>query len=199
MRVPENFIKDIIIPACNDERIAEAFVKVPRHFFVDEALLKLAYKDDALPIGYGQTISKPSTVAKMTKVLNPQPSDRVLEIGTGSGFQAAILSKLVSEVYTVERIPALYSRATNIIRRLYIHNIRFKIDNGKIGWEEYAPFDKIIVTAGAEELPQELLYQLKNGGRLVIPLKGELKLFIKENNKLIESKIGNCNFVKFVF
>ncbi|BAI79768.1 protein-L-isoaspartate (D-aspartate) O-methyltransferase [Deferribacter desulfuricans SSM1] len=199
MRIPEYFLKEIIAPACNNERIVEAFKKVPRHLFIDDALIKLAYKDDALPIGYGQTISKPSTVAKMTAILDPQPNDKVLEIGTGSGFQAAILSKLVSEVYTVERIPALYRRATTIIRKLYIHNVKFKIDNGKVGWEEYAPYDKIIVTAGAELLPEELLNQLKDGGRLVIPINNTLKLYIKESNKLIKKNISECKFVKFVF
>ncbi|KAA0258521.1 protein-L-isoaspartate(D-aspartate) O-methyltransferase [Deferribacter autotrophicus] len=199
MKIPEDYIQKIILPSCNyDKRIAEAFIKIPRHYFVDEALHKLAYKDEALPIGFGQTISKPSTVAKMTFLLDPKPADKVLEIGTGSGFQAAILSKLASEVFTVERISGLYKRASSTIRKLFINNVRFKIDNGKIGWEENAPFDKIIVTAEAENFPDELLLQLKNNGKMVIPIKGILKVFTKKDADLIEEAVSECKFVKFV-
>ena len=200
MIVPEKFIREIIAPACNyEKRICEAFVKVPRHKFVDEALITLSYNDDALPIGYGQTISKPSTVAYMTYLLDPQKSDRVLEIGTGSGYQAAILSKLVNEVYTVERISALYSKASKTIRSMFINNVRFKVDNGVIGWQEHSPYDKIIVTAEADILPEDLLFQLKEGGLMVIPLKGELKLLKKKKDSFTELSVGECKFVKFVF
>ncbi|MGA1847393.1 protein-L-isoaspartate(D-aspartate) O-methyltransferase [Deferribacter abyssi] len=199
MKVPVDYIKNIILPNCNyDKKIAEAFVKIPRHYFVDEALHKLAYKDEALPIGFGQTISKPSIVAKMTSLLDPNPSDKILEIGTGSGFQAAILSRLVSEVFTVERISSLYLRASNNIRKLFINNVRFKIDNGKIGWEEHAPFDKIIVTAESQNLPNELIFQLKNKGKMVIPIKGILKVITKKNNSILEESVSECKFVKFI-
>jgi protein-L-isoaspartate(D-aspartate) O-methyltransferase len=182
-----------------DESIIEAFVKVPRHKFLDEALFALAYQDNALPIGFGQTISKPSTVAYMTYLLELRPEDEVLEIGTGSGFQAAILSRLCKMVYTVERIPQLYQRASSILRSLHFGNIRFKIDNGKVGWEENAPFDKIIITAGHTEIPEALVSQLKEGGKVVLPLNNEIVVGIKENGE-IKLKCTNrqCKFVDFV-
>ena len=200
IRVPEKFINEVIAPACgNDEGIKQAFRDVPRHKFIDEAMSKLAYHDSALPIGFGQTISKPSTVAYMTHLLSISHSDRVLEIGTGSGFQAGIISRLCKSVYTVERIPALYHRSSVVLRKLHFFNIHFKIDNGKIGWKEHAPFDKIIVTAGGDNLPEELAEQLNVGGVLVMPLKNKIRFCIKSSEGLVwKDTERECKFVEFV-
>lgn len=199
-RVPEKFLKEVIAENCyNNIEIIEAFSKVPRHKFVDEALINIAYNDNALPIGYGQTISKPSTVAFMTYLLEPTKTDEILEIGTGSGFQTAILSRLCKTVYTVERIPQLYERASRILRNMHINNIRFKIDNGVVGWEENAPFDKIIITAGHWEIPKTLISQLKNDGRIVLPLNNEIVVAKKEDGALIiQATYKKCKFVDFV-
>lgn len=200
LKVPEKFIEDIIAPACNNnEAIKQAFRDVPRHKFIDEALSSIAYQDDALPIGFGQTISKPSTVAYMTNVLSLNSHDSVLEIGTGSGFQSGILSRLCKSVYTVERIGALYNRSSSILRRMHLSNIHFKIDNGKIGWKENAPFDKIIVTAGADLIPEELADQLNVGGVLVMPLKNRITFGTKTEDGFSWTDTDrNCKFVEFV-
>ncbi|MEF3255783.1 MAG: protein-L-isoaspartate(D-aspartate) O-methyltransferase [Deferribacterales bacterium] len=198
MKIPEKYIKIIAKNCNNDERIIEAFLKAPRNRFVDEALSMIAFDDNALPIGYGQTISKPSTVAYMTYILSPQNSDKVLEIGTGSGFQAAILSQLSEFVYTVERIPQLSYKASTLLKRMNFKNIKFKVDNGQIGWEEFAPYDKIIATASANEIPSPLLNQLKIGGRMVIPIKDRIKIIDKLDDKIVISDGDECNFVDFV-
>jgi len=180
MMIPKRYIKEIIAPNCNfDERIIDAFLKCPRKYFVDEAMSRIAYEDNALPIGYGQTISKPSTVAYMTSLLQLTKDDIVLEIGTGSGFQCGILASLSSFVYTVERVPYLSYKASLTLKKLHFKNIKFKVDNGQLGWKEFAPYDKIIATASADELPQPLIDQLKIGGRLVIPVKEKIKIIDK--------------------
>lgn len=195
----EDYIKNIIAPNCNnDEKIIEAFIKYDRAKFVDDAFIVKAYKDDALPIGFGQTISKPSIVAYMTSMLDVKPTDNVLEIGTGSGFQAAILSYLCDTLHTVERIPQLYVKTCNLLRKFFIHNIKFKLDDGNIGWEERGPFDKIIVTAGAEILPEILLNQLKIGGKMIIPLSNNISIITKSEKGYKEEKLKDCKFVKLV-
>jgi protein-L-isoaspartate(D-aspartate) O-methyltransferase len=195
----KEYIDNIIAPNCNNNKeIIDAFIKYDRIKFVDEAFALKAYKDDALPIGFGQTISKPSTVAYMTYLLNVKPTDRILEIGTGSGFQAAILSYLCDTVYTVERIQKLYLRASDLLRKFFIHNVKFKLDNGILGWEERAPFDKIIVTAAADILPEMLLKQLKLGGKMIIPIDEKISLITKHDKGYSEEKLKNCNFVKFI-
>jgi len=151
-------------------RVIEAMRTVPRHEFVPRASRKLAYYDMALPIGYGQTISPPFVVAFMTEALDPQPSDKVLEIGTGSGYQAAILSGLVSEVYTIEIVEPLARRAAETLKRLGYTNVHVRAGDGFGGWPEAAPFDKIIVTCSPENIPQPLVEQLREGGRMVIPV-----------------------------
>jgi protein-L-isoaspartate(D-aspartate) O-methyltransferase len=155
-----------------DERVLEAMARVPRHQLVDEAMASRAYDDTALPIGYGQTISQPFVVAHMTTLLlgEGEPPRTVLEIGTGSGYQAAVLAELVEKVYTVERIPALYRRARTRLRGLGYRNVRVRLADGTVGLPDYAPFDGILVTAGAESLPDTLLEQLADGGRLVAPI-----------------------------
>jgi len=158
----------------NDTRVLEVIRDTPRHIFVDEALASRAYEDTALPIGFGQTISQPYMVARMTEVLlSGCPLRRVLEIGTGSGYQAAILARLVPEVYTVERIGALLDRTRIRLRELGLRNIRSKHSDGSAGWPEYAPYDGIIATAAPSEIPSELFSQLAVGGRLVIPVGGQ--------------------------
>lgn len=198
-RAAKQYIEQVIIPNCEgNEQIIEAFLKIDRLRFVDDAMARRAYDDDALPIGFGQTISKPSTVAHMTHLLDLKEDDRILEIGTGSGFQASILSCLVDTVYTVERIPQLYQRASSLMRRMFINNVRYKIDDGRVGWEENGPYDKIIVTAGAVILPEELMNQLKVGGRMVIPLSEKISVIDKTDDGYEEMQTKSCSFVEFV-
>ncbi|MCA1928090.1 MAG: protein-L-isoaspartate(D-aspartate) O-methyltransferase [Calditerrivibrio sp.] len=199
MKIPEYYIKKIVAPVCeNDERIISAFLKCPRNRFIDEAMQRLSFDDNALPIGYGQTISKPSTVAYMTYLLSVSEEDIVLEIGTGSGFQCGILASLAKFVYTVERIPQLSYRASLTLKKMHFKNIKFKVDNGHIGWEEFAPYDKIIATASSDEIPENLLRQLKIGGRLVIPIKDRIKIIDKLEDGIDIKDGENCRFVEFV-
>ena len=158
--------------------VLEAMATVPRHEFVPESLRKFAYWDEPLPIGYGQTISQPFIVAFMTEQLNPKPTDRVLEIGTGSGYQAAILSRLVAEVYTIEIIEPLAKRAEAI--RLGFLNVKVLAGDGYKGWPEYAPFDSVIVTCAPDHIPQALIDQLQDDGRMIIPVGalGDQKLYL---------------------
>jgi protein-L-isoaspartate(D-aspartate) O-methyltransferase len=173
---------------------------MPRHIFVDEALASRAYEDTALPIGHGQTISQPYTVARMTEALiqGGQP-ETVLEIGTGSGFQCAILAKLVRRVYSVERIQALLDLARSRFRELGIRNVRLKHSDGGIGWPEYGPFDGILVTAAPTGLPQQLLEQLAIGGRLILPLQkeqGQILLRItRTTDGFQQERLESANFV----
>jgi protein-L-isoaspartate(D-aspartate) O-methyltransferase len=153
-----------------DQRVIEAISQTPRHEFVPRTSRRLAYEDMALPIGDRQTISSPFIVAFMTEALDPQPSDRVLEIGTGSGYQAAVLSPLVKDVYTIEIVESLGKTAAMTLRRLQFENVHTRIGDGFLGWAEQAPFDKIIVTCSPEKVPQPLVDQLKEGGRIVIPV-----------------------------
>ena len=150
--------------------VLEAMSTVPRHEFVPESLRKFAYRDEPLPIGYGQFISQPFVVAFMTEQLDPKPTDRVLEIGTGSGYQAAVLSKLVAEVYTIEIIEPLAKRAEADLRRLGYLNVKVLAGDGYKGWPEYAPFNSIIVTCAPDRVPQPLIDQLQDGGRMIIPV-----------------------------
>lgn len=153
-----------------DEQVMLAMETVPRHEFVTKLLRSRAYKNEPLPIGYGQTISQPYIVALMTDLLRPQPGQRVLEIGTGSGYQAAILSQLVAQVYSIEIIEKLGKSTTQLLKRLGYDNIETRIADGYDGWPEHAPFDSIIVTAAISHIPPPLVQQLKNGGRMVIPV-----------------------------
>jgi protein-L-isoaspartate(D-aspartate) O-methyltransferase len=185
-----------------DQRVIEAMKKVPRHLFVPESLISIAYGDHPVSIGEGQTISQPYIVALMTEALNLKSDEKVLEIGTGSGYQTAILAELCKEVYTVERIPSLSKRAMRVLEELGYKNIKFGIGDGSIGWKEYAPYDGIIVTAGAPHFPQPLLEQLSDGGRLVIPCGDEysqsLYKVTRRGNKFEEENLGGCRFVKLL-
>ena len=167
MRLVEN---EVIAAGVKDARVCDAMRATPRHEFVPAALRRYAYFDMGMPIGEGQTISSPFIVAYMTEQLEPQPTDKVLEIGTGSGYQAAVLSGLVSEVYSIEIVEALGQRAAKTLQRLGYDNVKTKIGDGYQGWAEHAPFDKIIVTCSPENVPKPLVEQLKEGGRLVVPL-----------------------------
>lgn len=180
-------------------RVLSSMRQVPRHEFVSPNLKHLAYQDLALPIGYKQTISPPYVVAYMTETIDPQPGDKVLEIGTGSGFQAAVLSALVKDVYTIEIVEGLGKQAATRLKKLDYDNVHTRIGDGYLGWPEEAPFDKIIVTCSPEKVPQPLIDQLKEGGMLLIPL-GEryqqvFHLFQKEQGKLKHKRLIPTLFV----
>lgn len=162
--------REIVAAGVTNPRVIEAMQTVPRHEFVPLALRAQAYYDMALPIGHGQTISPPFIVAYMTEQLDPKPTDRVLEIGTGSGYQAAVLSELVKEVYTIEIVEPLGHHAAKDLKRLKYANVSTKVGDGYQGWAEHAPFDKIIVTCSPEKVPKPLVDQLKEGGRIVVPV-----------------------------
>ncbi|HED00625.1 MAG TPA: protein-L-isoaspartate(D-aspartate) O-methyltransferase [Proteobacteria bacterium] len=162
--------RDIKGRGVKDKKVLEAMGKAPRHLFVDEYLRDRAYEDYPLPIGEGQTISQPYVVALMTEALGLKPSHRVLEIGTGSGYQAAILAEIVKEVYTIEIRKGLADKAAKRLTALGYKNVSVKYADGYLGWKEFAPFDAIIITASANHIPPPLIKQLKEGGRLIIPL-----------------------------
>jgi protein-L-isoaspartate(D-aspartate) O-methyltransferase len=180
-------------------RVLGAMGKVPRHEFVPEALRSQAYQDRALPIGEGQTISQPYVVAFMTEQLEPKQTDRVLEIGTGSGYQAAVLGDLVAQVYTIEIIQDLASRAATNLQRMGYTNVHVRAGDGYQGWPEAAPFDGIIVTCAPEQVPQPLIAQLKDGGRMIIPIgptwNQELVLLRKHGDKLERHAVLPVRFV----
>lgn len=193
----------IIARGITDRRVIEAMLKVPRHFFVEEAMSAQAYSDSSLPIGEKQTISQPYMVAFMTELLGLNGSEMVLEIGTGSGYQAAILATIAKKVYTVERIRPLALRARKALDSLGLLNVNIKIDDGTDGWASEAPFDAIIVTAGAPDIPQILISQLKAGGRLVIPV-GNLtdqklvKITKMKDGSVVQENLVGCRFVKLI-
>lgn len=182
----------------SDEQVLAAFDKIDRHLFIESFLWGKAYEDAALPIYCGQTISQPSTVAFQTMLLQPKPGEKVLEIGTGSGFQAAILGAMGARVFSVERHLELYSRAKNILGKIN-DRIILRFGDGFQGFEKYAPYDKIIVTCGAPEIPDALLRQLKPGGIMVIPVGTEgqvMKRITKiDEDNYKEEEFGNFNFV----
>lgn len=182
-----------------DERVLAAMAKVPREEFIPVDARLSAYEDGPLPIGYNQTISQPYVVAFMTEQLQPKPSDRVLEIGSGSGYQAAILAELVGEVYTIEIVEPLAKSAEATLQRLGYNNVHIKAGDGYKGWPEKAPFDAIIVTCAPEKVPQPLVDQLKDGGRMVIPVgerfAQQLYLLEKKNGQLKESVTLPVRFV----
>jgi protein-L-isoaspartate(D-aspartate) O-methyltransferase len=186
----------------NDSRILSAFLKVPRHLFVSEALRDQAYGDFPLPIGEQQTISQPYIVAEMTHALELGTEDRALEIGTGSGYQAAILAEIVYRVYTIERIRSLYMNARKLFDQLHYHNILTKYSDGSLGWSEEGPFDAIIITAGSPEIPEVLLKQLKVGGRMVLPVGNrysqDLIKIYKDEEGIHQTNLGGCRFVKLM-
>ena len=186
----------------SDPAVLDAMGKVPRHLFVSEALRDQAYGDFPLPIGEGQTISQPYIVAEMTQALELSPDDRVLELGTGSGYQAAVLAEIAFRVYTIERIYTLYAKARKLFDTMRYHNIVCRYSDGTLGWEAESPFDAIIITAGAPEIPASIVNQLAVGGRLVLPVGGqfdqELIKIYRDEDGIRQSRLGGCRFVKLV-
>jgi len=182
-----------------NENVLKAFLKVERHLFVPEVMRFNAYKDVALPIGQGQTISQPYTVAFMTEALNPKPGERILEIGTGSGFQAAILYELGARVFTIERNFDLYNQTMKLFDKLN-YRIAARCSDGTIGWAEFAPYDGIIVTAGSPSIPENLKKQLAIGGRLVIPVGNKINQVMNILTKVDEEKfqIEEVHYFAFV-
>jgi len=185
-----------------DKRALDAFEKIERHKFVPENLLSDAYADFPLPIGKNQTISQPYIVALMTENLCLSGEEKILEIGTGSGYQTAILAELAREVYSVERLDDLSNKAEATLKKMGYDNIRFKVGDGTLGWPEFAPFDRIIITAASPQIPLPLIEQLKENGKLILPL-GEnlgqvLTLVEKKKNKLESIRISGCVFVPLI-
>ena len=183
--------------------VLAAMRKVERHRFVPEAFQAMAYADQPLPIGYGQTISQPYIVAYMTQLIRPKPGYKVLEIGTGSGYQAAVLAEMVNQVYTIEIVEELARQAEKLLAGLGYKNIAVKAGDGYYGWPEHAPFDAIVVTAAADSIPPPLTDQLREGGFMVIPVGGEhqvqiLKVLQKKNNRLLARDMVPVRFVPFI-
>jgi protein-L-isoaspartate(D-aspartate) O-methyltransferase len=183
----------------SNPRVLQAMASVPRHEFVPEAQRRWAYDDGPLPIGYGQTISQPYIVAVMTEQLDPQPTHRVLEIGTGSGYQAAVLAKLVKEIYSIEIIEPLATRAAADLQRLGYQNVFVRAGDGYQGWPDKAPFDSVIVTCAPERVPQPLVDQLKEGGHMLIPvgppLDQQLYVLEKQDGKIKQRAVLPVRFV----
>lgn len=201
-RTRERLLQRLREKGIADERVLDAMRRVPRHLFVDEALASRAYEDSSLPIGFGQTISQPYTVARMTQALAQDPTvNKVLEVGTGSGYQTAVLAAIFSEVYTVERIEALWRKARSRLRELGAGNVQFKLSDGNWGWPEHAPFDAIIVTAAPTEVPPALLAQLSLAGRMIVPVghgQQELLLITREPNGYVTERMDIVNFVPLI-
>jgi len=185
-----------------DSRVLEAMKTVPRHEFVNESLIDQAYSDHPLPIGDQQTISQPYIVALMTEALQVDKDDRVLEIGTGSGYQAAILAQLAYRVYTIERNRNLYEMGRRILEKLGYYNVVCRYGDGTLGWKEESPFDAILVTAGAPDIPKPLVDQLGMGGRMVIPVGSsssqQLVKLYRDEKGLHQTELGGCRFVKLI-
>ncbi len=194
--------EQLINRGITDENVLKAMGSVPRHLFVDQAFWPRAYSDHPLPIGCDQTISQPYIVALMTQELDIEEGGKVLEIGTGSGYQAAIIALLGCTVYTIERHDEIAKKARSVLKKLGISNVNFKIGDGSLGWEEHAPFNGIIVTAGAPEIPDTLLNQLATGGKIVIPIgnrSSQRLIKIVKGEKIIEKyDICGCVFVPLV-
>lgn len=207
-RTRERLVDDLKASGIKDEGVLDVIATVPRHIFVDEAIAHRAYEDKALPIGHGQTISQPYVVARMTAALlgslrraGREPR-RVLEIGTGSGYQTAVLASLVETVFSVERIRDLLERARTRLRAMDVHNVRLRHDDGNLGWAAEAPFDAVLVTAGASHVPDALMEQLRDGSPLVIPVgRGDvqqLKLLERDGDAWRQQTLEDVRFVPLV-
>jgi protein-L-isoaspartate(D-aspartate) O-methyltransferase len=185
-----------------NQQVLDVMASTPRHIFIDEALAHRAYEDTSLPIGNGQTISQPYIVAKMTELLLAEgPLNNVLEVGAGSGYQTAILAPLVKRLYSVERIEPLLNKAKQRIRQLKLNNVSFKLSDGHWGWEQSGPYDGIIAAAAPEEIPQVLLEQMAEGGRMILPVGGEkqsLVLVIRRGDQWQRQVLEEVNFVPFL-
>jgi len=202
-RTRDRLVRRLIEQGIRSEAVLEQIRNVPRHLFVDEALASRAYEDTALPIGHGQTISQPFVVARMTEaLLEGFSGDKVLEIGTGCGYQTAVLAPLVKRIYSVERISELLRKTRQRLRDLSIYNVQFRPGDGWQGWSKYAPYDGIIVAAAASRLPEKLLDQLAPGGRLVMPVgpagRQELTLVTRRDDHFEQLSLGAVSFVPLV-
>ncbi|MBU9812650.1 protein-L-isoaspartate(D-aspartate) O-methyltransferase [Rahnella sp. C60] len=196
-----NLLEQLRLQGIHDEKLLHAIESVPRERFVDEAFQHKAYENTALPIGSGQTISQPYTVARMTELLRLTPSSRVLEIGTGSGYQTAILAHLVEHVFSVERIKGLQWQAKRRLKQLDLHNVSTRHGDGWQGWPSRGPFDAIIVTAAPPEIPQDLLQQLDDGGVLILPVGEEnqtLQRVTRRGGEFVAETIEAVRFVPLV-
>jgi protein-L-isoaspartate(D-aspartate) O-methyltransferase len=202
-RTRERLVQRLQEQGIADQRVLDRIRSVPRHLFMDEALASRAYEDTALPIGFGQTISQPFVVAKMTEsLLAAGAAAKVLEIGTGCGYQTAVLAPLVAEIYTIERIAPLLGRARRTLRELRIRNVNFRHDDGNVGWPARAPFDGILLTAAPHTVPQALFDQLKLGGCLIAPVgaegRQELFRYTKGETRIDRISLGAVSFVPLV-
>jgi protein-L-isoaspartate(D-aspartate) O-methyltransferase len=202
-RLRKRMLEDYVVArGIQDPLVLRAMEKVPRHLFVDEALRERAYGDYALPIGDKQTISQPYIIAQTTQALDLQGGEKILEIGTGSGYQTAILAQIVDHVYSLEKIPQLARRARKVLDLLRCHNVAIRILDGTYGWKEEAPFDAILVSAVSDSIPEKLLDQVREGGRLILPLEeGESQHLVRLQNTEAGWKkevLGPCRFVPLV-
>jgi protein-L-isoaspartate(D-aspartate) O-methyltransferase len=199
----EKMVKNQLVPrGITDQGVLKAMKKVPRHLFLEEALVGEAYNDHPLPIGHQQTISQPYIVALMTQALELTGREKTLEIGTGCGYQTAILAELSEKVYTIERIRPLMEEARALLAELNYLNVIFSAFDGTIGWKEYEPYDAIMVTAGAAKIPQPLLEQLADGGRMIIPIgdktSQELIRITRDKDQYDRKSLGGCRFVDLI-
>jgi len=199
----EKMVKNqLITRGIKNKRVLQAMSKIPRHLFIEDALYGEAYNDHPVPIGEKQTISQPYIVALMTEALELKGDENTLEIGTGSGYQTAILAELSSRVYTIERIKSLLGNARKLLSQLGYDNILFKAFDGTLGWKEYAPFDAIMVTAGAPHLAKPLIDQLADNGRMIIPVgdrySQELIKVVRKGKELEQESLGGCRFVNLI-
>ena len=199
----ERMVKNqLVTRGIKNKRVLQAMSKVPRHLFIEDALYGEAYNDHPVPIGEKQTISQPYIVALMTEALELKGNENTLEIGTGSGYQTAILAELTSRVYTIERIKSLLGHARKLLSHLGYDNILFKAFDGTLGWKEYAPFDAIMVTAGAPHIAKPLIDQLADNGRMIIPVgdrySQELIKVIRKGKDLEQKSLGGCRFVNLI-
>lgn len=196
-------VREQLVPrGITDRRVLEAMAQVPRHLFVQDALWNQAHGDFCLPIGAGQTISKPYIVARMTEALKLKGHESVLEIGTGCGYQTAVLANIADRVFSVERIKALHVKARQTLDKLHIINVLCTVDDGTLGWQQYSPFDAIIVTAGGPDIPQPLIDQLADPGRLVIPIGNQdhqqLVVLEKKDGEIYRTPLDEVRFVSLI-
>lgn len=192
-------VEEVRSKGIKNEEVLKAIGKVPRHLFMDTAFVKFAYRDTAFPIGEGQTISQPYTVAFQSQLLEVKPGQKILEVGTGSGYQAAILAEMGAEILTIERQAALHTKSSKLLQSLGYSKIKFVLGDGYQGYPSYAPFDSIIITAGAPEVPQDLLLQLKEGGVMVAPIGKDVQIMMKitrlSGEEFEQESFGRFQFV----
>ncbi len=198
-RTRERLVQRLVDRGVADARVLDVLRSLPRHIFVDEALATRAYEDTALPIGSGQTISQPYIVARMTELLMIGEPKRVLEVGSGCGYQTAVLARLVDSIYSIERIDPLYHKARRHLRELSIYNVSLRLGDGYAGWSQHAPFDAILVAAAPPEIPEALLAQLADGGRMVLPVgegeQQELVVITRRGNVCEKEVVESVSFV----